>query len=307
MKPPPFPAAQLDICMSESDDCQPAVPSSGKRTFSDMERSPELLETRAKKTNADYERFFEIPEETARNNTGLTGTFSTIQIRNLATSTEANKAAGQRNPRRSSPIPVAVAKSLFCELEEPAEDVFEDGAKDLSRCGFTSPLPGNADVCRSLSLDSDGSMHETSLVECNAASHPNKSPESGNLVSSEQQKSSESPPQGQSEQRGESQCSLLNRIPDVSCGVSQSPSFLKPRNVVVFRSYCSSINRSNMSGASRLSLGSVEAMDVSSAASYHSAWGTATPVQRRRRSNSSFNHVSWQFSNFSPQKISKIK
>lgn len=300
MKPQPFP--QLDICMSESEDCQPTVPSSGKRTFSDMERSPELLETRAKKTNADYRRFFEIPEESARNNTGLTGTFSAIQIGNLVASMEENTAAGHRKPRRSSPIPVAVAKSLFCELEEPAEDVFENGTKDLSQCGFTSPLPGNVDVCRSLSLDSDGSMHETSLVECNAASHPNKSPESRDLVSSEErEKSSESPPQGpvtivtpnpaQSEQRGESQCSPLNRLPDVSCGVPQSPSFLKPRNVVAFRSYCSSINRSNMSGASRLSLGSVEAMDVSSAASYHSACGTATPVQRRRSSSSSVNQT----------------
>ncbi|XP_077364984.1 serine/threonine-protein kinase greatwall isoform X2 [Festucalex cinctus] len=54
-------------------------------------------------------------------------------------------------------------------------------------------------------------------------------------------------------------------------------SFLRPRNAVAFRSYCSSINRSN---ASRLSVGS--ALDASSP-----AVGLATPVQRKASSGSS--------------------
>ncbi|KAM4719123.1 serine/threonine-protein kinase greatwall [Anableps anableps] len=297
----PSSTAQPRIRLPERDDCQPTVSSSVKRTFSDMDRSPEPLETRAKKTNVDYKRFFEIPEETAQSHTGLTGTFSTIQIGNFLTSTEGNVPDEHRNPRRSSPIPVIVAKSLFSELEEPAEDVFEDGAKDMSQCSFMSPLPGNVDVCRSLSLDSDGSVHETSLtIDCSAALQPKKLSDSRNSVDSseEHEQSSESPPHTppvtiatlkpfESGQRGESRCSLHNRLHDMSCSFSQSPSFLKPRNVVAFRSYCSSINRSNLSGVSRLSVGSVEAMDVSAAASYHSACGTATPVQRRRSSNSS--------------------
>ncbi|XP_043960031.1 serine/threonine-protein kinase greatwall [Gambusia affinis] len=283
---------------SERDNCQLTVPSSVKRTFSDMNRSPELLETRAKKTNADYKRFFEIPE-TAQSHTGLTGTFSTIQIGNFLTSTTGNMAADHHNPRRSSPIPVA--KSLFSELEEPVQDVFEDGTKEASQCSFTSPLPGNVDVCRSLSLDSDGSFHETSLTaDCDASLQPIKPTRSRKSVDSpeERERGSGSPQRTfpvtietpkliVSDLRGES---LHSRIHDMSCSFSQSPSFLKPRNVVVFRSYCSSINRSNMSGVSRLSVGSVEAMDVS-AASCNSARGMATPVQRRRSSNGSVNQT----------------
>ncbi|XP_059182465.1 serine/threonine-protein kinase greatwall [Centropristis striata] len=282
--------AQDDICLTAS---------SVKRTFSEVEKSPEPLEIHAKKSNAAYQRFYEIPEETARFHTGLTGTFSTIQIGDFLASTEGIGLAEDRIPNRSSPI----AKSLFNELEEPTEDVFEDSAKDLSNSSFTSPFNGNSDICRSLSLDSDGSMHETSLtMESCASLRPRKCSKNRNLASSEEENKDlsitetlprtpsvvayETPKIGNFGRRG-SQCSFLNRLPDVAGGAAQSPSFLKPRNVVAFRSYCSSINRSNMSGVSRCSLGSIDTMDVSLAASYHSASATATPVQKRLSSNSS--------------------
>lgn len=277
-----------------------------KRTFSDIERSPEPLEIRAKKRNADYKRCYEIPEETTRFHTGLTGTFSTIQIGDFMASTERIGLSEDSVPNRSSPI----AKTLFCDLEEPAEEVFEDGAKDLSHSSFASPLVENSDIYRSLSLDSDGSMHETSLnVESHLCPKPGKCSRSRNSASFEEQEykrdssiidslphtpsavTTETPKLGNLGLRGDSQCSLLNRLPDLACGVAQSPSFLKPRNIVAFRSYCSSINRSNMSGVSRLSIGSVEAMDVSTSASYYSAYGTVTPVQKRPHFNSSLSQV----------------
>ncbi|XP_031153583.1 serine/threonine-protein kinase greatwall isoform X2 [Sander lucioperca] len=279
-----------DSCLSAS---------SAKRKFSDVGRSPVPLEIQAKKSNAIYERCYEIPEETMRFHTGLTGTFSTIQIGDFMVSTERIGSTEDQIPKRSSPI--AVAKILFSELEDLTEDVFEDEAKDLSRSSFTSPLAGNGDICRSLSLDSDGSMHETSLtIDSRASLKPSECSINRNLASPEQQKENkdvsitESLPQTPSAvntgtpklghfSRGGSQCSFLNPLPDLA----QSSSFLKPRNVVAFRSYCSSINRSNTSGMSRFSVGSVEAMDMSTAASYHSASGNATPVQKRPSSNSS--------------------
>ncbi|XP_045885032.1 serine/threonine-protein kinase greatwall isoform X2 [Micropterus dolomieu] len=278
--------------------------SSVKRTFSDIERSPEPLEIQAKKSNAHYKRCYEIPEETTRFHTGLTGTFSTIQIGDFMASTEGIGLAEDRFPMRSSPI--AIAKSLFCELEDPTKDVFDDGAKDLSHSSFTSPLAGTSDICRSLSLDSDGSMHEMSLTVDSHASHkPNVCSKSRTSASPEEQAenknssiaeslphtpsavNSQTPKLGNFSRRGESQCSFFNRLPDLASSVAQSPSFLKPRNVVAFRSYCSSINRSNMSGVSRFSVGSMEAMDLSTTASYHTASGTATPVQKRPDYNSS--------------------
>lgn len=291
--------AQEDICPPVTDDYQLAVPSSVKRTFSEIEISPEPLESQAKKRNIDYKRFFDIPEETARNHTGLTGTFSTFQIGDLLIS-KGDEAAENSSPKRSSPI--SVAKSLFSELEEPVEDVFKGGAADLSHSSFTSPFPGNGNICRSLSLDSDGSIYETSLIvdSHTSALHPNK-PAENTLPTEENEKNKnptntelvamQTPKLGQCWRKAESQCSLLSSLPDHMRSVASSPSFLKPRNGVVFRSYCSSINRSNMSGVSRLSVGSLEAMDVSSSASYHSAFGNATPVQRRPNSSSSVYQV----------------
>ncbi|XP_034718264.1 serine/threonine-protein kinase greatwall isoform X1 [Etheostoma cragini] len=279
-----------DSCLSAS---------SAKRKFADVGRSPLLLEIQAKKSNAIYKRCYEIPQETTSFQTGLTGTFSTIQISDFAVSTESIGSAEVQIPTRSSPI--FVAKSLFSELEDLTEDVFEDEAKDLSHSSFTSPLAGKSDICRSLSLDSDGSLHETSLtIDSRASLKPSKCSIKRILASPEEQKENkdvsitESLPQTPSAvntgtpklghfNQGGSQCSFFNRLPDLA----QSSSFLKPRNVVAFRSYCSSINRSNTSGMSRFSVGSVEAMDMSTTASYHSASGNATPVQKRLSSNSS--------------------
>lgn len=279
------------------DDEQTSHPSSLKRTFSDVEKSPELSDLQAKKSTADYKRCFEIPEETAMFHTGLTGIFNNIQIGDFIASTEGiGSDQDDCGPKRSSPI--AVAKSLFCELEEPTEDVFENGAKDASHSSFTSPLAGNADICRSLSLDSDESVHETSLTiesKCRRNRHLDSSEEHEESKDSSIIESlphtpsivaSETPKLGHFGWRGESKSpSFLSQRPDLACSVSQSPSFLKPKNVVAFRSYCSSINRSNMS---RLSFGSLESMDVSS---YHCMSGNATPVQRRSNSNRSICQV----------------
>ncbi|KAK2886657.1 serine/threonine-protein kinase greatwall isoform X2 [Channa argus] len=296
--------AQKEISQLVKDDSQLEVPSSVKRTFSDIEISPEPRESQAKKRDADYKRCYEIPEEDVKFHTGLTGTFSTIQIGNFMASTDGIHLDGERIPKRSSPI--AVAKTLFCELEEPTDEMFEDGAKDLSHLSFVE----NSDICRSLSLDSDGSVHDTSLtVESCASLKPCKRSRSRSSASVDEQEenkdlaiteslrqtssavSTESPKLSSFGLRGESQCSFIHRLPDLDCSVAQSPSFLKPRNVVAFRSYCSSINRSNMSGVSRLSIGSVEAMDVSASGSCHSACGTATPVQKRPHFNSSFSRT----------------
>ncbi|XP_072307199.1 serine/threonine-protein kinase greatwall isoform X2 [Eucyclogobius newberryi] len=267
--------------------------SSNKRRYSQLERSPDQIEIYAKKSTVNYKRCFEIPDENAKFHTGLTGTFSTINLSDFMACSE------NRLPKRSSPIPVA--KSLFSELEEPIEDVFEEGAKDLSHSSFTSPLGQAGDVCRSLSLDSDGSMHETSPVidshavlktSHNWTNRNSKSPdENSRNKESPSTKTSrdvmnETPKLGHMANR-DGQSPFLNRFQDGDSGVLQSPSFLKPKNAVVFRSYHSSINRSNVSEVSRFSLGSVDSMDVTT--SCHSL--NATPMQKRKRFSSSLCHT----------------
>lgn len=265
--------------------CHPG--SAGKRTFSDIESSPEPFEKQAKKSNTHYKRCCKVPEETARNHTGLTGAFSTIQF---------DEAPEDQDLKRSSPI--GVAKSLFSELEEPTEDVFEDEPHDLSPSSFTSPQSGNIDICRSLSLDSDCSQHETSLtIDSHKSTKQNRSSTIEMFVCSEDQEGFKATPVTNSylniqsaaltttprlsELGREFQCSSVKRLSDSACGLTQSPSFLKPKTVVAFRSYCSSINRSNMSGVSHYNSGTLEAMDVSPAASYKFGTSSATPVQRR--------------------------
>ncbi|XP_068615288.1 serine/threonine-protein kinase greatwall-like [Brachionichthys hirsutus] len=290
-KPRPSKAGSLSTACEGS----PPSASSSKRTFSDVEKSPEPAELRAKKSNATFKRCFGIPEQTSESHSGMTGEFSTIRIGGVLDPAERRA----RVPKRSSPI----AKSLFCEPDEPTEDVFEETAKDLSQLSFTSPLGGDSDVCRSLSLDSDGSLCEMSLAGSHASLKTDGSPKNRDSPSPEEQKgdrdssltesspktrpaNSETPKLGGDGQRRGSRGSSLSRFPDLPGAVGPPPSFLRPRNVVAFRSYCSSIDRSNMSGVSRLSVGSVEAMDVSTAASCRAASGTGTPLQRPSSSSS---------------------
>uniref|UniRef100_A0A1A8IRF3 Serine/threonine-protein kinase greatwall n=1 Tax=Nothobranchius kuhntae TaxID=321403 RepID=A0A1A8IRF3_NOTKU len=259
------------------DDCPAAT--SVKRTFSHVESSPESLEVKAKKGNADYKRCCNIPEDAGMSHTGLTGTFSTFKIGGSLGKEE----AAHISLKGSSPI--VVAKSLFREVDELTENVFEDAFKDSSPFCLVSPLPGNTDVCRSLSLDPDGSMHDTSLP---LDIHPNKSAETSASYAENEDNEGSSMMEtvAMVTQGGESPLSL-SRLADPVCSVAEVPLVLRQRNAVVFRSYCSSINRSSVLGGSRLSLGSVETMDVSTPASYHSALGAATPVQQCRNSNSS--------------------
>ncbi|XP_029934966.1 serine/threonine-protein kinase greatwall [Myripristis murdjan] len=283
---------------------QNAKPSSVKRTFSDVERSPEPLQTQTKKCNSEYKRCCEIPEEVARFHTGLTGTFSTVTLDDVRHFSEGRELVEEKVLKCTSPL--AVAKNLFCDLEEPGEDVFVDGARDLSNSSLTSTFSEDRDICRSLSLDSDGSMHETSLTVDSQASlkpsHCSKNRNSSSFEEMEEIKdsalseslthspvavSTETPKLGNSVRRGEFQCFGLNRLPKLANGIAQSPSFLKPKNVVAFRSYCSSIDRSNMSCTSHLSIGSVDAMETSMSASCHTVPAAVTPVQRRPRSSSS--------------------
>lgn len=276
--------------------CYPG--SSTKRTFSDIESSPEPVEKQAKKNNVHYQRCCEVQEETARIHTGLTGAFSNVQLQEFR-----NEVPEDQELKCSSPI--GVAKSLFGELEEPAEDVFDDEPKDSSLSSFTSPLAGNSDLCRSWSLDSDSSQHETSLTT--DSPKQNRSSTIEMSVYSGEQEAFKITPVTKSyfdtqsaalratprlgDLGRESLCSSVKRLSDSACSLTQSPSFLKPRNVVAFRSYCSSINRSNMSGVSHYNTGSLEAMDVSPAASHNFGSGSATPVQRRASSITSNTQV----------------
>lgn len=237
--------------------------SSVKRGFTEVDKSPEQVEIQAKKSNAEYKRCFPIPENDSRLHTGLTGIFSAVGLGN------GGGISKQSNPTK-------VAKNLLCELEEPGENVPISGLT-------SSPQ----EMRRSLSLDLDSSVHEMSVITNTPPPHGEKEALlSAFEVENEIPAIKEAPSVSASPKHHKED----RHLHVASSSLLKSPLFLKPKNVVVFRSYCSSINRSNLSYGSRLSLGSMDGMDVST--SFQSAPAAITPVQKKRPSlNSSLYQV----------------
>lgn len=277
------------------------VTSAGKRVFEEVERSSEQLESLSKKSDSAYQRCYGVPDIALKNRTGLTGVFANVHLEVFGS--EGQETAEGQTPKLSSPI--AVAKNLLCELDGPAEGVFIEGTS----------FGDDHELSRSLCADSEGSAHEMSIDNSPSPKRSAQSAKDGHWALFELDDRRYDPaispstpllPQppifasiigtampgnGLTLRGGESKRSFLDRVPELDPRVARSPSFLKPRNVVAFRSYCSSINRSNMSGSSRLSLGSVEAMDMATSASYHSMPAAVTPVQKRPSSNNSLDQT----------------
>ncbi|XP_064797685.1 serine/threonine-protein kinase greatwall isoform X2 [Oncorhynchus masou masou] len=265
---------------------QSGVTSAVKRGFEEVEKSPVQLESLSKKRDSEYQRCSGVPEVALKYRTGLTGVFANVHLEEFGSKGQGT-AKGQV-PKRSSPI--AVTKNLLCELDDLAEGVFVEGRS----------FDEDHELSSSLSNDSEGSVHEMSInVNSPTPKWSTHSAKEGHLALFELDNSEISLPPSFASigtalpgnmltlRGGVSKRSFLDRVPELDPSVTKSPSFLKPRNVVAFRSYCSSINRSNMSWNSRLSLGSVEAMDMATSASYHSMPAAVTPVQKRPNSNSS--------------------
>ncbi|XP_067234488.1 serine/threonine-protein kinase greatwall [Chanodichthys erythropterus] len=249
-----------------------------KRAFEEVDKSPEQAERHCKKNDAMYKRSFHIPEGNSTAHTGLTGIFSIVGLDDVKTAP-----FGERmGPKQSSPI--AVAKNLFCDLEDQGEGMALLKA-ETNLSSLTSP-GDDRDIRRSLSLDLDGSGHEMSLV----VNTPQKSTDfKHEALSSSFEELDENeiarptiatPNQSSSKQ---SERSLLDRPHGLSDSMIKSPGFLKPKNVVAFRSYCSSINRSC---TSHLSLASLDTMEMSASTSFLNAQSVVTPVQKKRPSPS---------------------
>lgn len=249
-----------------------------KRAFEEVDKSPEQAESHCKKNDAMYKRSFHIPEGNSTAHTGLTGIFSIVGLDDVKTAPFSER----MGPKQSSPI--AVAKNLFCDLEDQGEGM----ALLKAETNLSSPTsPGDdRDIRRSLSLDLDGSGHEMSLV----VNTPQKSTDfKHEALSSSFEELDENeiarptiatPNQSSSKQ---SERSLLDRPHGLSDSMIKSPGFLKPKNVVAFRSYCSSINRSC---TSHLSLASLDTMEMSASTSFLNAQSVVTPVQKKRPSPS---------------------
>ncbi|KAK1795069.1 hypothetical protein P4O66_009917 [Electrophorus voltai] len=274
------------VCRSQEKVSGLKPSTSAKRQFAEVDKSPEQADVQAKKTNVQYRRGFPIPSDHAEAHTGLTRIFSTVDLGSEGALWKKAGLLEGVGPKQSSPT--NVAKNLLCELDEPAEIGSAAGGSS-----FASSPGADRELRRSVSLDSDNSVNELSAI---VTTPPPRQPKplpaeelSKNEVSTavpRQAEAVEMPASckwlGPDGGGAPLDCSVLGQPAVHSSSMVLSPLFLKPRNVVAFRSYCSSINRSASSCCSRLSLASVEAMDVSS--SFNSASTAVTPVQRKRSS-----------------------
>ncbi|XP_055037497.2 serine/threonine-protein kinase greatwall [Misgurnus anguillicaudatus] len=258
-----------------------------KRGFEEVDKSPEETENHSKKNDAVYKRCFQIPKSSSGAQTGLTGIFSVVGLDDAKSGQVCLQFSERMGPKQSSPI--AVAKNLFCDLEDPGEEVALHNTKAKGTLSSpTSPCEAR-NLRRSLSLDSDGSVHDMSLVRNTPQKLTGEKDASSSFEDLDEneisaatpvaQPSMATPKHSSAKQQRDFDHSFVD--PGLSNSMLKSPGFLKPKNVVAFRSYCSSINRSCNS---HLSLASLDGMEMSTTGSFHTAPSAVTPVQKKRPS-----------------------
>ncbi|MGH0161811.1 UNVERIFIED_CONTAM: hypothetical protein FKN15_041944 [Acipenser sinensis] len=261
----------------------------GKRGFELVGKSPDQVFNQGKRSNAEYKRGCRLPEAKCNFSTGLTMEIEALMLQGTRSET-----AEEKN--------VPVIKNLLCELDETSD---RGNLKEVMNSSFLSVEENDSQLRRNLSLGSDCSLNEMSFIE---NQHENEIAE---LDKSMKDVSFEN---STAEDSGGSPVYRRDSVPDADgpnsldltgepirksntenffdCQPLQSsvaikpPAILKHRNVVVFRSYCSSINRSNVSAASRMSMGSMEGMETS-AGSLSGLTMAVTPAQMGRAARTS--------------------
>ncbi|XP_014349530.1 serine/threonine-protein kinase greatwall [Latimeria chalumnae] len=272
-----------------------------KRGFDLVDKSPIKDEAQSKRNDAEYKRGFKIPEFQTNCNTGLTMEIKSMTLSSTSdlkhdgeNEKAAAKAVDEKTPGR---LNVSMfAKNLPCNLEEHCE---KDDFKDVLNSSFLN----DKTLKRSLSLCSDSSVHDTCLAENPLEKQLLDLGKSTKEFSFEEVKTEDQTPnthqddivtvndgENTVQERNTHHCENdfgTETLPE-TLGDSQAPqahidvNYLilnKKKNAVAFRSYCSPITGSNTSLPSKLSLNSVEGMEVSYACN-GSYPMTVTPAQK---------------------------
>lgn len=275
-----------------------------KRSFELVDTSPSEELNYVKKSNAEYKRGCQIIEFPAHKRTGLTTEIQSLMLRDDGCLQDTCKSkehiqnlTGNQQTAESSLISV-IAKNLACDLDADYEKNNKKEYMNLSFLGSDDEKPSGI-----LSADSDLSFPEMSVTENHLEkqlldldrsvkdlSFEELKPE-GVLVTSPE---SQDATQNREEAHAVQECKLLlgekdndqKHMKETHRDIVSSPSekmmealnMLK-KNAVVFRSYNSPINISNISDP--CSMASLDIMDVSPACS--GSYPTAiTPLQKGR-------------------------
>ncbi|RXM96829.1 Serine/threonine-protein kinase greatwall [Acipenser ruthenus] len=261
----------------------------GKRGFELVGKSPDRVFNQGKRSNAEYKRGCRLPEAKCNFSTGLTMEIEALMLQGTRSET-----AEEKN--------VPVIKNLLCELDETGD---RGNLKEAMNSSFLSVEENDRQLRRNLSLGSDCSLNEMSFIENqleNEIAELDKSMKDVSFENSTAEDSEGSPVYrrasvpaadgpnsldltGEPIRKSNTE-NFFDCQPLQSSVAMKPPAILKHRNVVVFRSYCSSINRSNVSAASRMSMGSMEGMETS-AGSFSGLTMAVTPAQTGRAARTS--------------------
>uniref|UniRef100_A0A8C4UX80 Serine/threonine-protein kinase greatwall n=1 Tax=Falco tinnunculus TaxID=100819 RepID=A0A8C4UX80_FALTI len=275
-----------------------------KRSFELVDTSPCQELNYVKKSNAEYKRGCRISEFPANRRTGLTTEIQSLMLcddgylRDTCKSNEKVKSfIGNQQAVERSLTPV-IAKNLMCDLDA---DCYEKGDKE-EYMNSSSIGTDNENPLGILRADLDSSFPETAVTEGHLEkqlldldksvkdlSFEEPKPEDMAITSTESQDAS----QNEKEAHTVQDCKLLHHGTDNDQKHMKETSFdmvsssekmiealnLLKKNAVVFRSYNSPINTSNVSEP--CSMASLDIMDLSPACS--GSYPTAiTPLQRGR-------------------------
>uniref|UniRef100_A0A6I8PLG4 Serine/threonine-protein kinase greatwall n=1 Tax=Ornithorhynchus anatinus TaxID=9258 RepID=A0A6I8PLG4_ORNAN len=262
-----------------------------KRSFDFVDTSPCQKMIQNKKTNVDYQRGCEIMEFHPNPRTGLTTEIQCLMLSGIKGLQEdfcsQEKSAnditfGPQTPDTAT-MP-GIAKNLLCELDE---DCIKESKKNDLSCSFLGPEDGRA--LKNLSADSDSSFPGMSVMEIPLEKPFLSRDKSTKELSFEESRIEDamtaSPSCQENVVKGAKESAakdikLYDMLAPSSSEVVKTLNLFK-RNAVVFRSYNSSINASNASEPSKISMTSLEGMDISSVCS-GSYPMTITPAQKGR-------------------------
>ncbi|XP_023487811.2 serine/threonine-protein kinase greatwall isoform X1 [Equus caballus] len=261
-----------------------------KRNFELVDSSPcqEIIQN--KKSCIEYRHSNETRDCCTNQSTGLTAEVQDLKL--SVDRSQQNDGANKENVVSSlidkqqtpetSPIPM-IAKNLMCELDE---DCDKNNKKDYLSSSFLCSDDDRAS--KSICMDSDSSFPGLSIMESpleRQSLDPDKSIKKSFLEESNIEDLLTVSPSCQENTlpKGDENPAVQDHNQNMlapSLEVLKTSTFSK-RNAVAFRSFNSHINASNNSEPSKMSITSLDAMDISCA--YSGSYPMAvTPTQKRR-------------------------
>ncbi|XP_003410581.1 serine/threonine-protein kinase greatwall isoform X1 [Loxodonta africana] len=260
-----------------------------KRSFELVESSPCQETVQNKKNCVEYDCTNEVMDCYANQSTGLTTEVQDLKIsayrsqQNDCDNKEniVNSFTDKQQTPEKSPVPM-IAKNLLCELDEDCE-------KNCKKDYLSSSFLGSDDdrASKSMCVDSDSSFPGISIMESSLEKQsldPEKSIKESSfeeshiadLLSISPNHQENALPKGDENPAVQDNEKMLAPSSDALKTLTVSK-----RNAVAFRSFNSHINASNNSEPCKMSITSLDAMDISCA--YSGSYPMAvTPTQRRR-------------------------